>query len=236
MTQVDDIRTTYTRLLDEEMTTREKLAKAKTDLETAHDADVEAAAQAALAGESPPKRSEVRLRHAIENLDVSLQGLDEAVYRSQQQVIELVGEERQAIFHGDPDAVAPRGGRTVAEEAALSRSVEVGRRLPRLAPDDRPTDLIEWVERGYDEYEAVARTGVETQVKEERYQHGIRAEGAAKRKYMATHDGQLDKGYDPEQWMSEEDLADYCIHQGMNKDQRNPNIPIPDPTPTEVPA
>jgi hypothetical protein len=238
-----DIRKQYERITKQELETREKLDAARAAMATAKEDDISAAADAALAGEAAPKLKAVRLSHAIENLSVTLAGLDEAVYRLQQQAIELTGADRPAIFHGDPDAEAHRGpfvdGRTlsVAEEAVRQRSVDVGRRLPRLAPDDRPTDLIEWVQRGYDEYEAVARAGVETQVKEERYQRGIRAEAVAKRKYMATHNGDLDVNYVPEEWMDADDFADYCIHQGaVTKPQRSQNIPIPDPTPTEVPA
>jgi hypothetical protein len=237
-----DIQKQYERITKQERETRGKLDAARAAMATAKEDDISAAADAALAGEAAPKLKAVRLSHAIENLSVTLAGLDEAVYRLQQEAIELVGADRPAIFHGDPDAEAHRGpivdGKTlsVAEEALRMRKVDVARRLPRLAPDDRPTDIIEWVERGYDGSDGVARAGVEALEKEERYQRGLRAEGDAKRRYRETHDGQLDKKYVAEDWMSAEDLADYCIHQGLNKLQRTPNIPIPDPTPTEVPA
>lgn len=107
MTQIDTIREQYARLLEREEATRGKLAATRIKLETAREADIAATAEAALAGGKAPKRTELTLRHAEENLSVELDGIDEAVYRLQLEARAAVGEGRDfPIFI--PDNVLTR--------------------------------------------------------------------------------------------------------------------------------
>jgi hypothetical protein len=160
MSSLDDIRSTYTRLVDEEENTRAKLAKAEGDLQTAREADVQAAADAALAGEPPPKRSEVRLRHAIENLGVTLAGIDAAHARLLEEAITAVGEGRRSLVHMK-DGVAGEQIEDRSELDALRNFIiplltDDQRKAAwsangQVAPTDlRPDDLIEFVTSAYE--------------------------------------------------------------------------------------
>ncbi len=92
MGRLDDIRKQYAALLEREQATQKKLAETRVKLARAHDVDVAATAKAALAGEPAPKRTELTLRHAEENLCVELEGIDAAVYGLQLEAREAVGE------------------------------------------------------------------------------------------------------------------------------------------------
>lgn len=105
---IEDIRTTYAALLKREETVRGKLADTRTRLRDAREVDAAAVADAALAGEPAPKRSEVKLRHEEENLEVELQGLDEAVFMLQQEARRVVGEGRDFPIFIPPNALASR--------------------------------------------------------------------------------------------------------------------------------
>jgi hypothetical protein len=87
-----DIDKTYKKLLEREEDTKAKLAEAREKLEKAREADVEALAQAALAGEAAPKRTEIALRHKVDDLSVLLDGLDEAVWKLQLEARAVVGK------------------------------------------------------------------------------------------------------------------------------------------------
>jgi hypothetical protein len=116
----DDIRKTYKKLLEREDDTRAKLAVAREKLETARDVDVEALAQAALAGEAAPKRTEVALRHKVDDLSVLLDGIDAAVWHLQQEARAAVGEGHDFPIWIPPDVPATR-----AEVVAEMRATKV---------------------------------------------------------------------------------------------------------------
>jgi hypothetical protein len=105
---VDEIREKYAAILEREDTVRGKLADTRAKLKTAREADAAATAEAALAGEPAPKRTEVTLRHQEENLEVELQGLDEAVWTLQQEARRAVGEGRDFPIWIPPNAPATR--------------------------------------------------------------------------------------------------------------------------------
>jgi hypothetical protein len=88
----DDIRRKYKRLLEREEDTKAKLAEAQAKLATAREVDVEAGAEAALAGEAAPKRTEIALRHRVDDLTVLLDSLDAAFWTLQQEATRVVGE------------------------------------------------------------------------------------------------------------------------------------------------
>jgi hypothetical protein len=88
----DDIRKKYQKLLEREQDTKVKLDDAREKLKTAREVDVEALAEAALAGEDAPKRTEIALRHKVDDLSVLLDGIDAAVWKLQQEARAAVGE------------------------------------------------------------------------------------------------------------------------------------------------
>ncbi len=117
MNPTDDIRRKYKRLLEREQDTRVKLREAQEQLETARGADVEALAQAALAGEAAPKRTEVALRHRVDDLSVLLDGIDAAVWHLQQEARRVVGEGRDFPIFVPP--TVPSRAEAVAELKAM---------------------------------------------------------------------------------------------------------------------
>jgi hypothetical protein len=181
MTQIDDIRTTYTRLLDEETTTREKLAKAKDDLETAHDADVQAAADAALAGDSPPKRSEVRLRHAIENLSVTLAGIDAAHAQLLDVALTATGEGRRELTGREQQDLRNFIIPKVTDAQRRDAWATTGQ---VASPDLRPEDLIEFVTKAYDASDKVYEENREARRKKEGYDVAIKHIQDAKQEHV----------------------------------------------------
>jgi hypothetical protein len=104
----DDIRDAYAALIKREDKTRRKLADTREKLKTAREVDVTATAIAALAGEPAPKRTELTLRHAEENLSVELDGIDEGVFRLQQAARAAVGEGHDFPIFIPPDIPANR--------------------------------------------------------------------------------------------------------------------------------
>jgi hypothetical protein len=190
---LSEISATYKRLLDAEETTREKLAKARADLTTAREADVQAGAEAALAGKPQPKRSEVRLRHAIENLEVQGQAIDAAHKSLLEEAITSVGEGRRPLVK--PGKVRPqralsqRAEYTPAPDESELRELR-NRIMPRLtdeqrrdawaesgqpAPVDiRPDDIVAFVTAAYDTADRLHAEKAEQRRKAKGYEVAIR--------------------------------------------------------------
>jgi hypothetical protein len=119
MSRLDDISKQYAALIEREDATRRKLAETRGKLENAREVDVSAAAHAALAGTKAPKRTELTLRHAEENLGVELDGIDEAVFSLQMEARRAVGEGRDFPIWIPPNAL------TRAEVIAEMRATKV---------------------------------------------------------------------------------------------------------------
>lgn len=115
MNPTDDIDKKYKKLLEREQDTKVKLAEARKQLETAREVDVEALAQAALAGEAAPKRTEIALRHRVDDLSVLLDGIDAAVWHLQQEARRVVGEGHQDFPIFIPPKVPATRADVVAE-------------------------------------------------------------------------------------------------------------------------
>lgn len=141
---IEDIRTQYAALIEREERVGAKLTDTRTKLGTAREVDIAAAADAALEGGKAPKRTELTLRHAEENLGVELDGLDEAVYRLQLEARAAVGEGRDFPIFVPPDAPADRAEviermRDVSpraeDESEEQYVVRLERQIPRSAGD-----------------------------------------------------------------------------------------------------
>jgi hypothetical protein len=147
MTTIPEIRETYTRLLDEEERARGKLAKARDELPTVREADVAAFAEAALDGNPLPKRAEITLRHTVENLEVTLDGLNEAHRRLLEDACEAVGEGRREL--SDRERMLLR--RRVELDIFLTddERMREAQGRPVKKGDQRPEDLIAFVEDAY---------------------------------------------------------------------------------------
>jgi hypothetical protein len=165
---IEDIRETYTRLLEEEAKSRAKLERMRGELPGVREADEEAFAEAALADRAPGKRKEVGLRHGIENEEVQLAGLNLAHRRLLEEACAVVGEGRRPL--GDREQMLLR--RRVELDIFLTDDERQREHQGRLAPkgDRRPDDLIEFVEEAYGWLDR----GHETTAKEMRMEDGYR--------------------------------------------------------------
>ncbi len=128
MTRIDSITEAYARLLRNEGEGARAFAKACEDLKTAREADVRAYADSALAGNEPPKRKEVRLKHTIENLELAEDGYVLAFDLIAAEAVEAVQEGRRQLD---------------AHELRMLR----GRLLPFT---ERPESLIDFVSAAFD--------------------------------------------------------------------------------------
>jgi hypothetical protein len=145
-----DIDKKYKMLLEREEDTRVKLAEAREKLKTARDVDVEALAQAALAGKAAPKRTEVALRHKVDDLSVLLDGIDTAVWHLQLEARAAVGEGRSfPIFI--PDNVPAN------REAIIADLMAHKNRQPDESDEDFEARCTREVPRGERDAEGIIR-------------------------------------------------------------------------------
>jgi hypothetical protein len=150
MSPLDDIRKQYTALIEREDATSAKLAETRVKLADAHDVDVAATAEAALAGKPAPKRTELTLRHAEENLVVELEGIDEGVWRLQQEARAAVGEGRDfPIFI--PEGIPATRAEVVADMKAHRT------REDSESEADFVARLESQIPRGYKDAESIVR-------------------------------------------------------------------------------
>jgi hypothetical protein len=144
---IEDIRSTYARLIRNEGEAARALTRARADLETAREADIEAYAESALAGEEPPKRKEVRLRHTIENLEVAARGYDRA--------FALLQEDAIAAVQGGRRELDPHEQHRLREHI-FPQLTDAQRRhswavTGQVAPAGlRPDDIVAFVEAAFD--------------------------------------------------------------------------------------
>jgi hypothetical protein len=94
MSATQKIAEKYSRLIAQEDATRSELAAAEARLQTVDQEDIAAGAQAALDGKPLPTRKAIKLKHAVENLQIDLKRLDEAIYLLQLEARAAVGEGR----------------------------------------------------------------------------------------------------------------------------------------------
>jgi hypothetical protein len=104
MGTTQEIKMTYERIVAQEDATRKELAAAEARLKTVDQEDVAAGAQAALEGKPLPARKAIKVKHAVENLKVDLQRLDESIWLLQQEATRVVGE-----GHADFPVFVPPG-------------------------------------------------------------------------------------------------------------------------------
>jgi hypothetical protein len=181
MTQIDNIRSTYSSLIDQEADAKGKLAQARSDLEDVKAADVAAFADAALAGEPAPKRKEIRLLHTIENLTVALAGFDEAHARLLDEAITAVGEGRDRQLDRDEQQhlrsfFIPK----LTDEARRDAWQQSGQ---VASTDLRPDDLVEFVTGAYDAADARFRSDEHSRYMRSGYGRAIAAIEEAKREH-----------------------------------------------------
>jgi hypothetical protein len=109
---IDDIRSTYGQLRRNEEEAQRGIARLREDLVHAREHDVQAYADAALAGQEPPKRKEVTLRHKIDNLEVALEGYEVAHGTLLEEAIIATGAGRRGLSQHEQhllrDFIIPR--------------------------------------------------------------------------------------------------------------------------------
>jgi hypothetical protein len=174
---IEDIRSAYARLIRNEDEAARALTRARADLETAREADIEAYAESALAGEEPPKRKEVRLRHAIENLEVAAKGYDVAYERILADAIAAVGEGRRELSKHEQAFLRRR----VAADDEARTAAWRGEVEPASV---RPEDLIAFVTEQYEAADRRHEANEVAKYEKEGYQRAIAAVERAKSEHV----------------------------------------------------
>jgi hypothetical protein len=211
---IEDIRSTYGRLLREEGEARRGIVPLREDLMHAHERDVQAYADAALGGEQPPKRKEVTLRHKIDNLEVALQGYETAHRALLEDAISAVGAGRRELSQHEQrllllDFIIPKLTEEQKREAWQRGEVE---RPAEATP--RPDDLVEFVTEAYDKVDARHEANEHARRQRDGYQEAIaaiqRAKGEHSRQGRDMRDFQVERYVGTEhEWQIDPELLKY---------------------------
>jgi hypothetical protein len=150
MPSTHDIAEKYARLLAQEDVARKELAASTARLDTVEAEDIAAGAEAALDEKPLPARKAIKVKHAVENLEVDLLRLDEAVWRLQQEARAAVGEGRDfPIF--------------IPEGIPATRAEVVATMMTTKTKQDDESDagfaarLESQIPRGYKDVESIIR-------------------------------------------------------------------------------
>jgi hypothetical protein len=181
-TRTEDMRETCKRLVKQESDARAALQKAQEDIESVREADVQAFAEAAIAGSEAPKRKEVTLRHKIDNLGIALQGYEAAFQALLEDATTACGEGRRELNEHEQrllrDLIIPK-----LTEEQRREAWQRGELVAAEEATPRPDDLIEFVTEAYDKMDARHEANEEARRRKEGYREAIAAIQRAKTRH-----------------------------------------------------
>lgn len=234
----ETIQGTYARVLRNEGEAGRGLERLREELKDAHERDVQAYAESALAGADAPKRKEVTLRHKIENMEVALEGYEVACKALLEEAIGAVGKGRRKLTghqgHRLREFIIPRLTEEGMREAWQRGEVE---RAQEATP--RPEDIIQFVTEAYDQVDAQHEANEHARRQKEGYDEAIaaiqRAKGEHSRQGRDMAEFQTDKYVGTEHpWQIDPDLLQYLGNTPGRKALQNQNTGNEVPWPGSV--